>query len=187
MVQRRPAGGDESASQVEEALRQVRPSEHSDSAVELVTPRRPRPTISRKPAPEEPQQLSEQPAPETPAPLDAPVESSAQMTDSASTAGKGSVQRAVEEAEEGEDLPAPSPGPYRAPPPETTLVPTEIGDLPSDFWEILGQKPPEEATSRPTVKPSNGGLQRSPASKGDVSAAIAQAEARSGPATGPGG
>jgi hypothetical protein len=177
VLQRRTAGGDESASQVEEALKQVQPSEHSDSAVELVTPRRPRPTISRKPAAEKPKQVSEQPTPEAPAPVDAPVEPPAQITDSASPADTGSAQRAIEEAEEGEDLPAPSPGPTRAPPPESKMVPTEIGDLPSDFWEILGQKPPETQQPGPSVKPTNGGLQRTPASPGDVSAAISFAEA----------
>jgi hypothetical protein len=177
VVQRRLAGGDESASQVEEALRQVQPSEQSDSAVELVTPRRPRPIISRKPKPVSPKPAMEQPKPESPAPVEASGQTSPQMPDSESPADTAAGQRPSDEAEEGEDLPAPSSGPTLAPPAEISMVSTEIGDLPSDFWDVLGQKPPETTQPVPTAKATHGGLQRTPAPAGDVSAAVTYAEA----------
>ena len=42
-VQRKTAGGDPSADKVDEALKEVASEVKSDSAIELVTPRRPRP------------------------------------------------------------------------------------------------------------------------------------------------
>jgi hypothetical protein len=177
VVQRRAAGGDASAAQVERALRQVQPSVQSDSAVELVTPRRPRPIISRSPKPESPKPVAEQPPAETLAPAKTSLQTSAQVPDSESLADTTSVQRSSEEGEEGEDLPAASAGPTRAPPLGTSMVPTEIGELPSDFWQILGQKPPEQAQQVPKAKPTNGALQRTAASVSDVSSAVAQAEA----------
>jgi hypothetical protein len=87
--------GLEEHAQVREALREVVPGQPTDSAVEVITPRRPRPA---------PATLQEMPA-AAPA-----IESS---------------QQVIEER-----------------PAEANWVPTEIGALPGDLWNLIGEKPP---------------------------------------------
>ena len=87
---------------IREHLQQVSSGQSSDSSVELVMPRRPRPTVMRRP------HSSIQP-PETTAEAEA------------------STTNAAESAED-------------------KLVDTEIGALPSDLWQLLGQAPPTTAS-----------------------------------------
>lgn len=85
----------EEHAQVREALREVVPGQPTDSAVEVITPRRPRPAFAT---------LQEVPAAEP---------------------ASESSQQVIEEH-----------------PAEANWVPTEIGALPGDLWNLIGEKPP---------------------------------------------
>jgi hypothetical protein len=105
--------GLEEHAQVREALREVVPGQPTDSPVEVITPRRPRPA---------PASLQERPiaAPAAPAP------------------------------ESGQDVPGEFSGGVDA-------VPTEIGALPVDLWNLIGESPPiraqEERSPAPQSEP----------------------------------
>jgi hypothetical protein len=125
-LQRQSLQLEPSGDEVHALLRGVQPGQPTDSAVELVLPRRPRPVA--------------------PASTPAPVLSG--------------VQREVEKA--------------------PTMVPTEIGPLPSDLWTLLGQTPPTSqadsaappSAAAGTGAPASGNI---PASN-DVMRANAEAE-----------
>lgn len=145
-VQRKIVSEDKTSDDVHVALQKVAPGRETDSAVELVTPRRPRPApaVQRKtPSKSVPDPEAEKP-----------------------------VQRQAEEedADHGEEASQLLQGPGRPPLREPTMVPTEIGDLPSDLWEILGERPPEprshghvESPGPSDVGPANGLIQRTEA------------------------
>jgi hypothetical protein len=212
VVQRKPLAKDEYTDDIHKAVETVLPDRATDSSIELVTPRRPRPTVQRRPDVEEP---AEQAAPEQ----QPPDASAAEPTvgkrvdaDRAPAEPSPPLQRTIErppaEAEPGpapelqmaadkpqdrvqedqpppvgpppdvrpsavaadsapptmerapespsakpeiisrteEPIPAepahPSKPEARALQPEPYLVPTDVGPLPSDMWEALGETPP---------------------------------------------
>jgi hypothetical protein len=140
-VQRKSAGGDSVGEEVHSALREVAPGKGTDSSIELVTPRRPRPVVP--PAPIE-RQVDDQPPDERP-PAPPPVD----------------------------HLPAADPGQQRPAQPAPTasephLVPTEIGDLPSDLWSLLGERPPSPSAGSPVMPTAPATAQRS----ADVATAV---------------
>ena len=99
--------GQEEHALVREALREVSPGQPTDSTVEVITPRRPRPAPvlqQRKERQAISLQPSDRPSPES---------------------GKGDEY--IDEAEK----------PSRA----SETVETEIGPLPSDLWELIGESP----------------------------------------------
>lgn len=116
-LQRKAAGGDDVGEEVHFTLRDVAPAQATDSSIELVTPRRPRPTA---------------PAPDV---------------------GQQEEQRPVTPPEDHLTLaPAKPTPPTRQRPDQAHMVPTEIGQLPSDLWHLLGEKPPSPQ-ARPTAAP----------------------------------
>lgn len=167
LVQRRSAEEMASDESVRSILETVTAGQKSDSSIELVLPRRPRPAglppVAAKPAAEPPAAppVQRMPLPEVAAePVDwavQPSEDSEFSEGGVSFLGEppqvsenrqgwsegaegGPVQRVVER-------PAPAPvTPH--------MVPTEIGDLPSDLWQLLGATPPAPAASPPA---GNGG------------------------------
>jgi hypothetical protein len=169
LVQRRSAEELASDDNVRSILETVTAGQKSDSSIELVLPRRPRPApvstgvaaprpaaepvgaaplAQRMPLPEV--ETAEQPAP-TFAPLQpfeaqgeaaegvvgGPAAPTYQPVPAPVTAVPLPVQREVE---------APA-GPAPATP---HMVPTEIGDLPSDLWQLLGTTPPAPVANAPT-------------------------------------
>jgi hypothetical protein len=100
------------AHQVSSLLQQVEPGQPTDSAVEVVTPRRPRPSLlERPPSAVQKSSLDEASAPRQ-------------------TASPGDTQLA------GSDM-----------------VPTEIGPLPADLWQLIGQSPPAAPPVTPPAEP----------------------------------
>lgn len=97
------------AHRVSSLLQQVEPGQPTDSAVEVVTPRRPRPNLPER----TPAAVQAFPAPET---------------------------RPAESAAPG--LPPQGTSAEAAQPASPEMVPTEIGPLPADLWQLIGQTPP---------------------------------------------
>ncbi len=243
-VQRKPAGIDQAGEHVHETIKDIAPEETTDSSIELITPRRPRPTLPPKveaaPAGIQREAEADQPEEATPPTEAARLTEQPQVTpelQTKSATGIGEIQRAeqpplasstgqrqaipeVQPAmDQAADLPtavpqpdpadqlqvrqqesvhekplavsepslaeatpaatlAPAapvqltpdlsasgmPSPVRGPeakarkePSEPYLVPTPIGDLPSDLWEMLGERPP--APRPPAAQPSVAGPQ----------------------------
>jgi hypothetical protein len=175
VAQRKSAGGDSSADQVDEALRQVAPEEYTDSTIELITPRRPRPKL--KPTPE---QI-----------VDEAIVKAEAPTPDISTKREGATadtQEAPFQRIPFAGLPVvpglspseiASPSPETAPPgvsadPSQFMVPTEVGELPSDLWRLIGQRPPQPPpTPIGDLGRDDAQVQREPT---DVGSAIAVAE-----------
>jgi hypothetical protein len=114
-TQRKPAGDDIFADEVHQATKDVTPGKPTDSSIELVTPRKPRPSLppAPKPSPDVQRKPPESRQPDLVEPIPAD-----------DTASK-----------------RPEKKPY--------LVSTEIGDLPSDLWQLLGEKPPKAQEKAP--------------------------------------
>jgi len=168
-VQRKPASSEPSATDVHQALQAVAPGQATDSAIELIMPRRPRPTSP--PAVQRVEEKAERPfsppvdrlpAPDAPAThpsLIAAAAARAEAPPPAAGTPAPAVQRVTDSAPAGT-----SPG-------IPEMIPTPIGDLPSDLWTLIGQKPPSrEQPPATTGSPA-------PASRRDVQRAIAAAEA----------
>jgi hypothetical protein len=135
VVQRKTAGGDPSADQVAQALREVAPEVQSDSAIELVTPRRPRPV----------------PRPVQKKAIDKAASEAESMPEK--VAQSIQHQPASEEQIGEDDEEQPTDLPESSPPPE--MVPTEVGHLPSDFWRYLGEEAPRP---KPSSQPVDSGV-----------------------------
>jgi len=164
-VQRKPASSEPSAADVHQALQTVAPGQTTDSAIELIMPRRPRPT-----APPPVQRAEEKvERPFTP-PVDQWPVSDGPATHPSLIAAAAARAEAAPPA-----VAVPAPAVQRqadsAPTGAPTMIPTPIGDLPSDLWTLIGQKPP----GRKQAPATTGGL--APASRPDVQRAIAAAEA----------
>ncbi|MFO7540340.1 MAG: hypothetical protein R6X32_20060 [Chloroflexota bacterium] len=134
-------------SSVQERLAQVPPGRPTDSSVPLLRPRRPRP--------ERPSVLS--PLPPAPTlPDDLPLPGDPRLpaaTSESQTPPPPVIQRQKEAAQ---------------------LVPTEIGDLPADLWQLIGQQPPDSAAAPPApAANSSNYIQRQPETMG---AAVEQRE-----------
>lgn len=99
------------AGQVKQVMRQVAAAKPTDSSVELILPRRQRPTLP----------------PRTPAPAAPPVQTQRESNGGSSK-------------------------PPAAPP--QAFVPTEIGPLPGDLWEILGAPTPAAAPAATAPAPA---------------------------------
>ena len=163
VAQRKSVSGDTGADIVDEALREVAPEEDTDSSVELITPRRPRPVPKPAPAADV-LTKREETAPAVPEVADAP---------------EASVQRApdvgmpVVPSPSDSDA-APAAAETQAADESQDMIPTGVGDLPADFWRLIGQRPPQPP---PGPSPDTGmvdaRVQREPL---DVANAIAAAE-----------
>jgi hypothetical protein len=133
VIQRKPAADDQLSSDLQDVLSEVAAGQATDSAIELVTPRRPRPTLT-------------------------PVQRAP-----AKEAQPGEVQSSPEE--EPARLRQTEPSPAETTPPAKTaerwMVPTEIGDLPSDLWEFMGETPPAPEPPGPEMP----GTSEAPGSK----------------------
>jgi hypothetical protein len=128
-------------SQLQDVLDQVRPGQVSDSSIELIPPRKPRPR-SRKPSPPvaspamnesiDSQSGFTSTADET-IPSNHPTTSSIQrqLADNRSKVAQAGINKVSKD-----DSSAPGITPEE-------LVPTEIGPLPGDLWRLLGQSPPK--------------------------------------------
>jgi hypothetical protein len=106
---------------IQRALEDVPSAHPSDSTIEVVTPRRPRPTSAKLPT----------------EPASSPtVIKHKQPEDGGETPTmvqpKGEIK------------------PGSVTPSEHSLVQTEIGPLPSDLWDLIGQSPPQETNTPPT-------------------------------------
>jgi hypothetical protein len=121
------------AHQVSSLLQDVTPGQPTDSAVEVVTPRRPRPAAPVQTRPQE------QPATRPP---------------EASAGEKTAVQLAPDLVPTPEDQIVVPSSPEADRPAEAMkepgLVPTEIGELPTDLWRLIGQEPPLAAPTPPS-------------------------------------
>lgn len=165
-VQRKPTGIDQAGEVVHSTIKDVAPVKSTDSSIELITPRRPRPVLARKSEPGQPeieapasptqdQIPSAEPAPSSTSPLQKQAEPVPLMPGDPVIAP--SSQPAPVQLQ-------PAAGPPTKVPPQSTslapaesaaatppagpvtapyLVPTEIGDLPSDLWQMLGETPPQ--------------------------------------------
>ncbi len=115
--------------QIESALEGVAVSQPTDSQVELITPRRPRPgtPLQAKPVSQPadvPQSTLKTPAEKQEMPEGASPETVVHQTPAASAPQTGPVSSASTPAE----------------PPQ--MVETEIGPLPADLWQLMGAEPP---------------------------------------------
>lgn len=119
-------------------LQSVSPGLPSESSVELVTPRKPRPIAARQPPParaEVPAKPAEAVRPELPA------------------LQRQAVQTEPVAPSPARDEAAPMTGDAAGQPPAITPVPTEIGPLPSDLWSLIDQPAPVPAPV-PAVQPA---------------------------------
>ena len=120
-IQRKPAGGDtvsdEVSDEVHSALKDVAPARPTDSSIELVTPRRPRPT---------------------------PPPASGEVSPAIHRKPSESRQPVLP------DLPSQPEETASVPKREDPwMVPTEVGDLPSDLWRLMGDTPPARVSRTP--------------------------------------
>ena len=113
---------------IRKALRDVAPGQPTDSSIEIIPPRRPRPELVEGPRPVAPPSSARQPPAEpgtaTRSPGGATSRSSPvqRRQDGGSDAAQGqSLEKSLRESE---------------------VVQTEIGPLPADLWHLLGQSPP---------------------------------------------
>jgi hypothetical protein len=104
---------------IHQILQQVEPGQPTESSVEIITPRQPRPTAVQTKEVLEPQ-------------IGQP---------------KGQIEP-LEQQEIGQPATAIQRQPDQARKEHTPeIIPTDIGPLPSDLWTLLGQKPPEQVSS----------------------------------------
>lgn len=161
-VQRQPVQSEpsEETEAVRALLSGVRSGRPSDSGIELVLPRRPRPAVRREPAPapaaarrkpakrREEKELAGEGEGEAvtrpPGPADTPE-------------GTDAIRQEMVSSEPADVSPA------QAPAPGPPLVETEIGPLPGDLWELIGKEPPapEQVAPAPVAA-----VQRRPAEAG---------------------
>jgi hypothetical protein len=227
-VQRTPKGIDKEGEEVHASIKDVAPEKPTDSSIELLTPRRPRPTSKVEPTStvEEQQPSAERPQepPTDPPEIESPSETiqKPEPVHRPGDAPTASIQKAPDLTMPEEPPPpatrpekaetpskpeaglldeGPSDAPHETPPvaemppagevprtkpaavmptlqreaatlPEAAapttkaaepyMVPTEIGDLPSDLWTLLGEKPPPPV-ARETPAPASateGAVQR---------------------------
>jgi hypothetical protein len=139
VIQRRVAAGDAISDQIEEVLGEVVSGEVSDSSIELVLPRRPRPAPA---------------AVDLPTPVEAETdgpdrtehqEFSDQVPDQVESSRSSDIQKQAREVAKPGDM-----------------IPTDVGPLPADLWQILGQSPPEIPSRQPAEKspPAQASVQR---------------------------
>jgi hypothetical protein len=120
------------------ALSKVSPGKPTDSSVELVAPRRPRPSVipvqtrPEDPGSSEPTSQTIQRHPED----SEPIETRPKL----GLADGGEVRRITQ----------PEPRPLKP-----ATVKTEIGDLPGDLWQYLGEEPPSSIETQSTVEGSH--------------------------------
>ncbi|MEM5775235.1 MAG: hypothetical protein AAGU05_09565, partial [Anaerolineaceae bacterium] len=123
----RPLEKAQTHEQIQAALQNVAVSQPTDSLVELITPRRPRPGKAPHPHAATPAQETAAPATEE-TPAQPPQPSAA---DTLPATPRSSVQKADPSAA-AEQTPQPA------------LVETEIGPLPADLWHLMGEQPPPD-------------------------------------------
>jgi hypothetical protein len=163
-VQRRSAEETASDDNVRSILETVTAGQKSDSSIELVLPRRPRPAglppvAAPRPAAEPPAAPPVQRMPlreattqaEQPYPAFVPGQPSegfepSEGVDSgpAATAYQPALAAATPPVVQRAAAPPATPTPAMP-----HMVPTEIGELPSDLWQLLGATPPAPAASAP--------------------------------------
>jgi hypothetical protein len=119
-VQRKAAGGDQVGKEVHSALQDVLPGQSTDSSIELVTPRRPRP---KPPEQRISRQVGDRPPVDRPAPA---------------RPDPATVERST----------------------EPHMVATEIGELPSDLWGLMGERPPTSQPGQPVAPAAAPAVQR---------------------------
>ncbi|MGD2077234.1 MAG: hypothetical protein PVH18_02565, partial [Chloroflexota bacterium] len=123
-VQRKTSGGETVGEDVHEAIKDVMPGQYTDSAIELITPRRPRPAAR---PPKVSRQADEEPPDEGPVQsLDEGPGLTAKEPAAPAAIDRSPVEAATEQR-------APS---------EPRMIQTEIGALPSDLWRLMGEQPP---------------------------------------------
>ena len=142
-----------SESELRSALAKVSPGKPTDSSIELLPPRRPRPIITPRPA------IVDKPF--TPAHPAKP----AQLSVDKSPPTKTTPDPQSRDRESGEMQKTPLQT-VQSPVPDT--VKTDIGELPSDLWGYLGETPPapeipQALASGPSVSTTTTAIQRSEA------------------------
>ncbi|MEM7797775.1 MAG: hypothetical protein AAF633_01180 [Chloroflexota bacterium] len=117
---------DEKVDRVQRLVENVPAERPTDSPIEMIKPGRPRPTLRRKMV-QKPVETSEEPAP--------PAQDSPPAF---IPAPEGQAARQI-------DRPALS---------ESRMIPTEIGDLPSDLWAMMDETPPVADAAAPDAQPA---------------------------------
>ncbi len=173
-VQRKPAGIDPVGEVVHSATKDVAPVKSTDSSIELITPRRPRPVLASKSEPGQPEiqapagpALDHTPSTETVPPSPPPLQNQTgaepvkpgdftlppptqtaplQMQPATTPAPISPPQTSAPEPVESSATSPPA-----EPAKEPYLVPTAIGDLPSDLWQMLGETPPPKQAVQRTA------------------------------------
>lgn len=141
----------ENATVIENLLHSVRPAQKTDSAIHVMTPRRPRPTVRRASLSphDEPDDVSSNGAVTSSSELTAPVQTKveephAQFTIQPRNEPPDSAQLAPRDTEHKNagtdtDQTASTAGEHSA-----STVETEIGMLPSDLWYLIDEPMPEQ-------------------------------------------
>jgi hypothetical protein len=162
LVQRRSAEDVAGDDQVRSVLDSVKSGQRSDSSVELVLPRRPRPTSPAQLArmPETPTEESPPPVvPQTPPP--APRQAAPSPASPAAPEPSPAAPAVPPVQRQTETPPADAPLVQRqvetpaAPSGPSQYVQTDIGPLPGDLWNYLGVQPPGsdgQSTAAPAVQ-----------------------------------
>lgn len=139
----------EDARQVQGALASVAVGQPTDSSVELITPRRPRPKSSMQLTPSDDQK---------PLLTKDEIELAGNDVHAPPISAKSSLQRQPLAAKN-KSGPADQTGASTTPHterPHPVMIPTEIGPLPADLWELMGEKPPatlaQTAAAPPVVQ-----------------------------------
>ncbi|MGB3714977.1 MAG: hypothetical protein WA996_11165 [Candidatus Promineifilaceae bacterium] len=136
IVQRETAEDISSETELRRTLDKVSPGKPTDSSIELVPPRRPRPSV-----------VPEQSQLEDPGSSEPPVQPVQRLADGPERIETGpAMDRPDGGSEAVNKITQPEPRPQI---PET--VTTEIGELPSDFWHYLGEEPPTPTVPQPRV------------------------------------
>jgi hypothetical protein len=162
VAQRKSTGGEVVGDEVHAALSDVLPGKYTDSSIELVTPRRPRPVTQPPPLSRQPQMEEETDDQEPARPPEAklpPVQKAPAEPASSGAASGETVQGETAPPVQAKptDEPSPAAAPKAEPPPEgqqgsgPRMVQTEVGELPSDLWKLLGEEPPSPRPSPPAA------------------------------------
>ena len=129
---------------MDEALKQVASGVQSDSAIELVTPRRPRPI--RKTA-------QKQPIEEAAGDAESPVEE--QLPAIKEEFAKEREEAGSDQSDDRSELSS-----------SKDLIQTEVGELPSDFWRLLGEEAPKPEPPKLDAQRGQASVQRKEADSG---------------------
>ncbi len=121
----------------------------TDSHVELILPRAPRPSSISRPAPQTPVKPAEEDSPNLEEVFLTDSSSPEPFASPATSRPTQPVQRAKNDTSV---FPAASPSSPK-PNDEPTMISTEIGPLPSDLWHLVGETPPAPATSSTRTTP----------------------------------